>query len=592
VLAEFQVPADSYQLAFFDNELWVGNFQNLYGISTNGQYRASYAFPPGGQVRGLGSSGGSLLAEASSDSSNDVIETLVIDGTDVTAGTSIPTPRQADQSASFCCIHDLSPDGANIWWTDGNDAFLLEPNGAVVEHFAQAQQITALEWDGRRLWLAYWDGDSSIIEVANHSGQVATSFELPNISRLSALAWGGGSLWALGQLNTANPPGGNPFAVFRLDASKADSPAVRQLTVTEPTTQGGVVTSAPGGIRCATKCVSTFPLGTTVALTAKPAKGYDFGGWKGACKPAAAMTCNVVLSDTSTITASFRPEVTVTRSGGGTVLAPPRINCGSNCVMSVTTGARVALTADPSADSYFAGWGGACSDHDLTCILKVRSPIAVVAPFHPLSDLEISVVQLEGIACSRAAVSPSMSYGTGIILGGRFIATVDHVVATLQEIDVVEHGTVVAHATIIGQDPDRDLALLRTDRPIPNATKQAVTLSSQPAEVNEPVAAIGYTPDAPPNVTLTAITRTNVPARVANVPGLRRLGLLELNEPLNPGNSGGLLVSSETGEVVGLVDMRSTTGAGTGYAVSATVAKPLFAAWSHAPQPPPVIRCR
>jgi S1-C subfamily serine protease len=260
--------------------------------------------------------------------------------------------------------------------------------------------------------------------------------------------------------------------------------------------------------------------------------------------------------------------------------------------MSVAAGARVTLTASPSADSYFAGWGGACTDHDLTCILRVRSPTAVVAPFRPLADLETSVVQLEGIACAGPASPPTMSYGTGIILGDRFIATVDHVVANLQGIDVLEHGTVVAHATIIGGDPYRDLALLRTDRPLPGASKEAVTLANRPAQINEPVAAIGYTPDAPPNVTLTAITRTNVPVSVANVPGLKRLGLLELNSPLNPGNSGGLLVSSETGEVLGLVDMRSTTGTGTGYAVSATVAKPLFAAWSRAPQPPPVTKCR
>jgi S1-C subfamily serine protease len=98
--------------------------------------------------------------------------------------------------------------------------------------------------------------------------------------------------------------------------------------------------------------------------------------------------------------------------------------------------------------------------------------MGVVAPFRSLTDLEGSVVQVVGVACAGRASTATSSYGTGVILGDHLVATVDHVVANLQEIDILERGTLVAHATVIGRDPDRDLALLRTDRALPNGRQQ------------------------------------------------------------------------------------------------------------------------
>jgi S1-C subfamily serine protease len=330
-----------------------------------------------------------------------------------------------------------------------------------------------------------------------------------------------------------------------------------------------------------------------VTLTAAPAAGYAFGGWRGRCAPAASLTCKTVLDDVSTVAAVFRPIVTVSRQGDGTIAgSPSAIACGSRCSGSVAVGTTLRLTANPITGSFFAGWSGACAGRALTCVLRVRGPVRVVAPFRRLTDLEKDVVQISGLACAGGSAAPALGFGTGILLGDRLIATVDHAVANLKEIDVLSEGRLVAHASIIGRDPDRDVALLRSDRSLPAAGRRPIAFASRLPHLGEEVAAVGYTPDAPPKVTVTTVTGTNVPFRVANVPGLRRLRLLELRAPFDPGNSGGLLVSSQTGEVLGLIDMRTTTGTGNGYAVSATVAGPLVAAWSRSPQPPPATRCR
>ena len=58
---------------------------------------------------------------------------------------------------------------------------------------------------------------------------------------------------------------------------------------------------------------------------------------------------------------------------------------------------------------------------------------------------------------------------------------------------------------------------------------------------------------------------------------------------MNHGNSGGPLLSTTTGQVVGLVDAARANGIA--FAVSAEVAEPLLHAWAAAPQPPAQANC-
>ncbi len=80
-------------------------------------------------------------------------------------------------------------------------------------------------------------------------------------------------------------------------------------------------------------------------------------------------------------------------TGTGTVTSSPSgINCGSICSTSFNRGTDVILTATPGVNSFFGGWGGACSscgtnlqcqitmDTDKTCIATFNAGIVLKYP--------------------------------------------------------------------------------------------------------------------------------------------------------------------------------------------------------------------
>src|SRR5207244_78228 len=73
--------------------------------------------------------------------------------------------------------------------------------------------------------------------------------------------------------------------------------------------------------------------------------------------------------------------------------------------------------------------------------------------------------------------------------------------------------------------------------------------------------------------------------RVVPIDGVRRRSLVQTDAAVNHGNSGGPLLSTDSGEVIGLVDLGTTDANGIAFAVSAKVAAPLLHAWAVAPQP-------
>ncbi len=82
-----------------------------------------------------------------------------------------------------------------------------------------------------------------------------------------------------------------------------------QLTVTLAGTSTGTVTSSPAGISCQPTCKASFTSGTSVKLTAVPAKGAFFAGWSGACKGTAA--CTLTMNANKSVTATFNINQTV-----------------------------------------------------------------------------------------------------------------------------------------------------------------------------------------------------------------------------------------------------------------------------------------
>jgi uncharacterized repeat protein (TIGR02543 family) len=76
------------------------------------------------------------------------------------------------------------------------------------------------------------------------------------------------------------------------------------FTLTVARNGQGVVRSSPAGIQCGTDCSEGYAASTVVTLTEKPASGYKFKGWTGACTGTAS-SCQVTMSASRSVTANW-----------------------------------------------------------------------------------------------------------------------------------------------------------------------------------------------------------------------------------------------------------------------------------------------
>ena len=83
------------------------------------------------------------------------------------------------------------------------------------------------------------------------------------------------------------------------------APVPQQYTLTVARSGLGTVTSNPKGISCGTLCTKTFATGTTVKLTAKPARNHKFVGWSGDACSGTSLTCKVPMVRNQNVQAVF-----------------------------------------------------------------------------------------------------------------------------------------------------------------------------------------------------------------------------------------------------------------------------------------------
>ncbi len=170
--------------------------------------------------------------------------------------------------------------------------------------------------------------------------------------------------------------------------------APHTLTVTKSGAGAGTITGP--GIDCGgaahTDCSETVADGTAVKLTATPASGSAFSGFSGG-RCAATSPCTVTMDADKTVDGRFdslagRRTLTVTKSGAGAgTVTGPGIDCGgaghTDCFETVTTGATIALTANPASDSTFGGFSGGGCAATSPCTVTLDADKTVDARFAP-----------------------------------------------------------------------------------------------------------------------------------------------------------------------------------------------------------------
>lgn len=165
---------------------------------------------------------------------------------------------------------------------------------------------------------------------------------------------------------------------------------------------------------------------------------------------------------------------------------------------------------------------------------------------------------------------PQVGYGSGVILSkDGYIVTNYHVIENADQIDVTLNDNRIFQATVVGTDPNTDLALIKIDG---DEFPYIPMGNSEDLKLGEWVLAVGN----PFNLTST-VTAGVVSAKA------RKIGVYESRESIesfiqtdaaiNMGNSGGALVNVR-GELIGInAALESPTGtyAGYGFAIPTTI---------------------
>jgi len=120
---------------------------------------------------------------------------------------------------------------------------------------------------------------------------------------------------------------------------------------------------------------------------------------------------------------SFQLTVQMAGNGTGTVSSSPGgISCGNTCKADFDSGTKVTLTPNPTGNSTFTGWGGACSGTS-ACEVTVTADTSVTATFSTPAPPQMSTltVALAGTGSGSVSSSPS-----GINCGNTCSASFDN----------------------------------------------------------------------------------------------------------------------------------------------------------------------
>lgn len=187
-----------------------------------------------------------------------------------------------------------------------------------------------------------------------------------------------------------------------------------------------------------------------------------------------------------------------------------------------------------------------------------------------------SVVLIRGQRTVAGGLPGAQGTGTGVVIDTEgHILTNDHVVRGFDEVFVTFADGTEVRADVLGRDPGNDLAIVKA-RDAGELLKPATLGDSSQVKVGQPVVAIGNPFDLEATMTAGIVSGLNrtLPSS-ANGRPIR--GLIQTDAAVNPGNSGGPLLTLD-GKVIGInTAVENPSGGnffvGVGYAVPINTAK-------------------
>ncbi|MFZ9888808.1 MAG: InlB B-repeat-containing protein, partial [Myxococcota bacterium] len=217
------------------------------------------------------------------------------------------------------------------------------------------------------------------------------------------------------------------------------APQQAEIILSKPGNGVGLVTSQPAGLHCGTSCTASFPVGTSLTLSATAQTGTSaFGGFLGGgC--GSDFSCTLVVEGDLEIEADFAllpRRLVIETAGDGTgvvVTDPAGIECGASCSADFPHGTLVSVSVVPADGSVFAGYEGACVGTG-ACVVEMTAPRNLVASFvvAPSKNLQVTLVgegtgtvlsTPAGIACGQNGASSSCS--AGFTEGGQVVLSAE-----------------------------------------------------------------------------------------------------------------------------------------------------------------------
>jgi S1-C subfamily serine protease len=192
-------------------------------------------------------------------------------------------------------------------------------------------------------------------------------------------------------------------------------------------------------------------------------------------------------------------------------------------------------------------------------------------PFDAFSRVVSEVADRVGQTVVRVAAMAGAEHGLGsgvIIANDGLVLTNSHVVAGAKQVRLSTYDGRSRVADVIGNDPDTDLALLRTH--LPHGAPAAKLGDSKRLRRGHLVVAIGNPLGFESTVTAGVVSALGRSIRSRN--GRLIEDVIQTDAALNPGNSGGPLASG-AGEVVGINTAMIAGAQGLCFAVSSNTAQ-------------------